>query len=192
MIGTRRVEMGKLKALLESLGCANVSTYINSGNARFESDKKHDELRRDIENSLKAVFGFGVPTLIKTERDMKRIAAAIPADWQCDAVQRSDVIYLFPEVDSKTLLNTLPINREYVSVRYIRGALVLNLDRKNYAKGHTNKLTSHDAYQFMTMRNVNTARFLAGYGSTRMAGKAPDSRRPLRKREARNNPSRSR
>ena len=169
MLGSRRVEMKKLKALLESLGYANVSTYINSGNALFESDKEHGELRREIEHILKSAFGFEVPTLVKTERDMKRIAAAIPMEWQCDAVQRSDVVYLFPEVDSKALVATLPVNREYVNVRYVRGALVLNFDRGTYAKGHTNKLISHQVYQFMTMRNVNTARFLAAYRTTSTA-----------------------
>ena len=117
-------------------------------------------LRATIEKAIKKEFGFDVPTLIKTER-VKKIADAIPNNWQNDSTQRSDIAYLFPEIDSKKTLDELPVKKEFIDVRYIKGAIYWNIDRKNYNKSHLNKIISHKLYQFMTIRNVNTARYLA-------------------------------
>jgi uncharacterized protein (DUF1697 family) len=94
---------------------------------------------------------------------MKIIGDAIPDEWQNDAKQRTDVAYLFKKADSKKILNDLPVNRKYIDVRYIKGAVFWNLDRKNRNKSRLGKLIGHNLYQLMTVRNVNTARFLAGH-----------------------------
>ncbi|HBB38474.1 MAG: PF08002 family protein [Candidatus Magasanikbacteria bacterium GW2011_GWD2_43_18] len=158
---TRRVEMKKLKALFESLGYTHVFTYINSGNVIFESKDTKKNISKNVEASLKKEYGFEILTLIKTAKEMKKIADMIPAEWQNDATQKSDVAYLFPHIDSKKILDELPIHKEYIDIRYIKGALYWNVDRKNYNKSHLNNIISHTAYQFMTVRNVNTARYLA-------------------------------
>ncbi|MEW6586502.1 MAG: DUF1697 domain-containing protein [Nitrospirota bacterium] len=159
----RRVDMKKLEALFERSGYADVSTYINSGNVIFYSDKMASEIRREIEVALKKEFKFDIPTLIKSRKEMQDIAKAIPGKWQNDAEQRTDVAYLFEEIDSKKTLDTMPVNKEYIDVRYVKGAIYWNIDRKNYNKSRLNKLIGHKFYQSMTVRNVNTARFLAGY-----------------------------
>ncbi|WP_428738796.1 DUF1697 domain-containing protein [Sulfurimonas sp.] len=157
----RRVDMKKLKMLFESLGCINVSTYINSGNVIFESKDNQADIIKKVEMALKKEFDFEIPTLIKTEQEMKQIEKAIPKEWQNDSSQRSDVAYLFPEIDSEKILDELPFKKEFIDVRYIQGAIYWNLDRKNYNKSHLNKIITHKMYQLMTLRNVNTARYLA-------------------------------
>jgi len=157
----RRVEMKKLKAIFESLGCINVSTYINSGNVIFESKDNHENILNKIKDSFKKEFDFEIPFLVKTEKEMKKIANAIPTEWQNDSSQRSDVAYLFPEVDSKKIIDDLPVKKEFMDMLYVKGAIYWNIDRKNYNKSHLNKIISHKLYQFMTVRNVNTARYLA-------------------------------
>jgi uncharacterized protein (DUF1697 family) len=158
----RRVDMKNLKAIFESLDCFNVSTYINSGNAIFESNDCQENILKKVETGLKKGFDFEIPILIKTEKEMMKIADVIPMEWQNDSSQRSDVAYLFPEIDSKKTIDELPIKKEFVDIRYIKGAIYWNVDRKNYNKSHLNKITSHKLYQLMTIRNVNTARYLAG------------------------------
>jgi uncharacterized protein (DUF1697 family) len=156
------VEMKKLQAIFAALGGANVSTYINSGNVLFESAEMPSLLRHNVEATLKKEFGLEIPTLLKTEREMKKIAAAIPPDWQNDTRQRTDVAYLFEKFDSKKILNTLPLNRDFVDVRYVPGAIFWHLERQHLSKSRLNKLIGHEIYRSMTLRNVNTARFLAG------------------------------
>lgn len=158
---TRRVDMKRLKGLFESLGYLQVATYINSGNVLFETAVRRDTLRITIETNLKKEFGFDIPALVKTAPEMRRIAEAIPDEWRNDPVQRTDVAYLFPEIDSEKTLKELPVKREYIDARYVRGAIVWNVSRKNYNKSQLNRLVGHRLYQLMTLRNVNTARYLA-------------------------------
>jgi uncharacterized protein (DUF1697 family) len=160
--GNRRVEMKKLKILFESLGYTGVSTYINSGNIIFESDEKRSDICEHIKIGLKVEFGFDIQTLIKSELEMKKITDAIPKDWKNDTEHKTDVAYLFDEIDSEKTVSDLPIKREYLDIRYVKGAIFWNIERKNYNKSHINKLIGHKLYQLMTVRNVNTARFLAG------------------------------
>jgi uncharacterized protein (DUF1697 family) len=158
----RRVEMKKLKTLFESLGYANVSTYINSGNVIFNSSKKQDAISEEIGSCLKKYLEFEIQTLVKTEKQIKEIANAIPKEWQNDSVQRTDVAYLFESIDSSRTLDEFPVKKEYLDIRYTKGAIFWNVDRKNVNKSQLNKLIGHPLYQMMTIRNVNTARFLAG------------------------------
>lgn len=159
----RQVDMKKLKIIFGKLGYVNVSTYINSGNVIFESRKSKAALVREIHPILKKLAGFEVPALIKTKSEMIKIANAIPLAWQNDDSQRTDVAYLFDEIDSGKILDELPLNRKFIDVRYIKGAVYWNLDRKNLNKSRLVKLIGHKLYKQMTMRNVNTARFLAGF-----------------------------
>lgn len=162
--GNRKVEMKKLKLLFESLGFTEVSTYINSGNIIFESDKDAKTVLSKILTVLEKNFDFEIPTLVKTEKEMKKIADAIPNEWQNDPGQRTDVAYLFPDIDSKKTIEELPFKKEFVDVRYVKGAIFWNIQKENVNKSQLAKLISHKLYKSMTIRNVNTARFLAGEG----------------------------
>lgn len=160
--GNRKVEMKKLKGLFESLGYTEVSTYINSGNILFESDLDTKSVLTKITKTFEKTFDFEIPTLVKTEKEMKKIADAIPKDWQNDPTQRTDIAYLFPEIDSKKIIEELPFKKEFVDVRYTKGAIIWNIKKVNMNKSNLAKLISHKLYKSMTIRNVNTARFLAG------------------------------
>lgn len=156
-----RIEMKSLKALFELLGCTVVSTYINSGNVLFESELGLAEISEAIESNIEKEFGFAVRTLVKTHQAMKTIADAIPIDWENNLSYKTDVAYLFPEIDSKNIIDELPIKKEYLEIIYIDGALVWNVSRENYNKSQLNKLIGHKLYKLMTVRNVNTARRLS-------------------------------
>lgn len=158
---TNRIDMKQLKALFEGLGYSNVSTYINSGNIRFESEQTAPEIRSTLETSFREQLRYEIPTLVKSLDEMQRIAAEIPAHWQNDDEQRTDVAYLFDEIDSIDIIDALPFNINVVNVRYTPGAVVWNLSREHYTKSRLNKLIGHRLYQSMTLRNVNTARRMA-------------------------------
>ena len=160
--GNRKVEMKRLKCLFETLGFLNVTTYLNSGNAIFEADAELNELQVDIPKKLKKEFGFEIQTLIKNEKEIKKIAKSIPDQWKNDSEQKTDIAYLFPEVDAKKTLDELPVKREFINMKYIKGAIIWNVLKKNYNKSHLNKIIGLKIYQQMTVRNVNTARYLPG------------------------------
>ncbi|MDD3065924.1 MAG: DUF1697 domain-containing protein [Endomicrobiaceae bacterium] len=157
----RRVDMKKLKLIFERLGFTEVSTYINSGNVIFKSGKTKNVILCEIKQILKKEFDFEIPVLVKTEKEIKKIADAIPKNWQNDKQQRTDIAYLFKEIDSEKIVRELPFNTEFVDLRYIKGAVFWNIVRKDYGKSRLNKLIGSKFYKYMTLRNVNTARFLA-------------------------------
>lgn len=96
---------------------------------------------------------------------LSKFFGTTPQFWlglQNDDTQRTDVAYLFPEADSKKIIEELPLKKEFLEIRYIKGAIIWNIKRENVNKSQLAKLISHKLYQTMTIRNVNTARFLAG------------------------------
>ena len=162
--GTHKIEMKKLRELFLSLGYTGVSTYINSGNVFFEATGKTPLLRKKISEAIESTFGFPVPTLVKSRREIQSIADAVPQMWRNDADQKTDVACLFPEIDTPKTIDDLPLNRDMVAVRYVPGALFWNVARENLGKSRLNKIAAHPLYRLMTVRNVNTCRYLAGYG----------------------------
>ena len=77
-VGKRRVEMAKLKAVLEDLGLDDVWTHINSGNAAFRSAKRSTTLEPLIEERLEEQFGFVVETFVRTGAHVVEISEREP------------------------------------------------------------------------------------------------------------------
>ncbi len=159
--GKNKVEMKRLKDIFASLDCSNVSTYINSGNVFFESDQIRDRLHEKIMDSLSNEYGFQIPLLIKTHQEIRRIADAIPLNWKNDSEQKTDVAFLFPEIDFEETADRLPVKKEFIDLKYVEGAIIWNVKREFLNKSQLTKIIGNPLYQSMTVRNVNTARFLA-------------------------------
>ena len=156
-----KINMKELKTLFEQCGFSNVSTYINSGNVIFKSNDKKNSITENIEKALHITSGNEVKVLVKTKSEMVKIANSIPGDWQNNDDQRTDEVYLFESLDNENIINELPVKKEYIQLIYVKGALIWNVRREDYNKSHLNKIISHKAYKDMTIRNVNTARYLA-------------------------------
>lgn len=161
-VGTSvRISMKNLKILFESNGYENVSTYINSGNIIFESRSGIKVIEDSINRFLRSAFNQDIRTLILEKAKVINIANAIPNDWQNDDSQKTDVAYLFDEINNKDIVNALPVKKEYIRLIYVDGALIWNVNRDDYNRSQLNKIISHPLYKQMTVRNVNTARYIA-------------------------------
>ena len=156
-----KVPMASLRALMEKIGFLNVTSYLNSGNVIFDSELPKREIESSIEVSLTKLVGQKIPILVKSSLELDLINKSIPNEWQNDDFHKTDVAYLFKEADSQKTLESLPIRREYLDIRYVKGALFWNVSRENYNKSHINKIIGHVLYEKMTIRNINTARQLA-------------------------------
>jgi uncharacterized protein (DUF1697 family) len=71
---------------------------------------------------------------------------------------RSDVLFLWEDIDDESLLNKLTFKPEIETVKYVPGAILWSIDKINVTKGSMTKLIGTKLYQQMTIRNVNTAR----------------------------------
>ena len=62
--GAGKLPMAGLRAVLERLGLGQVQTYIQSGNAVFDSELGADKLGPMIRDAIRAEFGFAPETFI--------------------------------------------------------------------------------------------------------------------------------
>lgn len=77
--GRQKVKMADLRALLSGLGCAEVATLLQSGNAVFTAaEQPGDALAGDIEARIAAELGLNVTVMVRTADDLRRVVARIP------------------------------------------------------------------------------------------------------------------
>lgn len=159
--GYGKIEMPKLKACLERAGFASVSTFTNLGNVFFESSAKdRGRLTKKIETAIEADTGLAVPVVLRTREEIARITKAVPNSWVTDQHMRCDVMFLWPAVDSRSLLRTVPTAPDVEDLKYVPGALVWRIDRDKVGKSKVRKVVGSDLYKQLTIRNINTVRKL--------------------------------
>ena len=72
--GNKKIRMAELKALYESLGFSNVTTYVQSGNVVFDADSADAPAQiASIEAAIAEHFGFDVTVLLRTADELRRI-----------------------------------------------------------------------------------------------------------------------
>jgi uncharacterized protein (DUF1697 family) len=75
--GKGRVEMARLKELVESLGASDVTTYINSGNVIFEDRRSASKLVALLEQAI--VDEFAVESRVVVRDDASSTRCATPS-----------------------------------------------------------------------------------------------------------------
>lgn len=75
-VGGHIVKMDRLRALFESLGFANVTTFIASGNVIFDTRQKNAaSLESRIERHLNDALGYGVATFVRSLDEVADVAS---------------------------------------------------------------------------------------------------------------------
>lgn len=78
-VGGHNVKMERLRELFATLGYADVSTFIASGNVIFETAEEDERvLAAQIEAQLHAGLGYAVPTFLRTPAELAVAAAREP------------------------------------------------------------------------------------------------------------------
>ena len=135
---TNKIAMKDLAALLEGLGHGEVKTYLNSGNATFESSKRSAKaLADEIEGALAEQLGLDVRACVRRDTDIKRALDELPdlpgyqsvtvlfdkpaaaalreflaTDWSPEHVEGNDqVLYIGFESAAKTKLTMTRIEK---------------------------------------------------------------------------------
>jgi len=76
--GNNILPMQEFRSLLDELGCNDIATYIQSGNAVFRSASRASKLSVSIADGIEAKFGFRPVVLVLSATDFETIAAANP------------------------------------------------------------------------------------------------------------------
>lgn len=80
VVGKNMVRMDELRELFASLGLADVSTYIQSGNVIFGSTWAEATIASRCQAALQERFNLPVRVVVRSARELSRIAAASPFD----------------------------------------------------------------------------------------------------------------
>jgi uncharacterized protein (DUF1697 family) len=77
--GRTMVSMPELRSLFESLGHADVSTYVQSGNVVFRSSTGDGKaLAAELEERIRSAFDVSPAVLLRTPEELAEVAAANP------------------------------------------------------------------------------------------------------------------
>jgi uncharacterized protein (DUF1697 family) len=74
----KRVRMADLRELAEDLGCADVRTYVQSGNVVFRSDRSAADLTKAIEKGIEKQLGLDVIVVVRSARQLQNLVANNP------------------------------------------------------------------------------------------------------------------
>ncbi len=157
--GHNKINMKLLKGTFERIGMKQVTTYINSGNIVFASDPlPTTELAVQLEQAIAADFGLSIPVLIRSLSEMERIITTLPDEWSNGDIMKSDVLFLWEEIDDSSVVEQLPLKVDTATILYTPGAVLVSIPRELVTRSGMNKLVGTRLYAAMTIRNVNTTR----------------------------------
>src|SRR4051794_40028218 len=106
--GRSLISMPDLRALFESLGFKDVSSYIQTGNVIFStSEKNKTALASHIEGALKKKFDYNTRVFILTAKELEQAAANNPFEpKRLDKQQHCHLVFLSssPKADKQKAL----------------------------------------------------------------------------------------
>lgn len=162
-VGGHTVKMDHLRGRFESMGFANVETFIASGNVIFESRSKDvDTLVEMIEKELKESLGFEVATFIRSDSELADIADYKPfPKSRMDSAAALNIAFLSGPLDdqAKKLLMALrsDIDDFHVHEREIYWLCLKKQSESNFSNAMLEKTLGRKS----TLRGLNTIRKLA-------------------------------
>ncbi|WP_342429604.1 DUF1697 domain-containing protein [Neobacillus sp. FSL H8-0543] len=157
--GKNKIDMKLLKQTFEQVGMNDVVTYINTGNIIFTNKSaSKTELSCILEEAINKDFGLEIKVVVRSVDDVREIINAIPETWKNDQDMKSDVMFLWDEMDDESVLENLVIKPNIDRVKYVPGAILWSVDTKNITKSGKSKIIGKKLYKQVTVRNVNTAR----------------------------------
>ncbi|WP_408891763.1 DUF1697 domain-containing protein [Myxococcus faecalis] len=78
-VGTKNsLPMAELRAMLSRLGCGDVKTYVQSGNAVFTTKLGVAELTKGIEEALEQFMGRPIATTLRTLKQLQAVVDGNP------------------------------------------------------------------------------------------------------------------
>ena len=170
--GTGKLPMSDLQAMCESIGFADVRTYIASGNVLFTSKLGEAAVREKLGQQLHDYAGKTVGVLIRSAAEMARVLADNPFA----EAPGNRVVAIF--LDDAPAANALDDIRHQNQERLACGTREIYV---HYGDGMADSRLVIPAARAGTARNINTVSRLAELAAIRPA--TPEKEAPQRRRK---------
>ncbi len=160
--GNNKVSMQDLKKCFEKVGFQNVSTYINSGNVIFESDETDTvSLITLCKQILEKEFGFPIGLTVIAAASLKEALEHAPDWWGDDPEAKHNAIFVIPPTTSDDIIADVgAVKPEFEKVAAYQDVIFWSAPIKTFSRTRWSKIVGTKAYQYITIRNANTARNL--------------------------------
>ena len=155
--GKNKIDMSELKAALTDAGLQDVSTYLNSGNIRFASDR--DEAGKTIEAVIKDRFQLEIPVYVISTDALNDILAHAPSWWNTgDKGQYDNLIFILTNDSPKAICRLIGEPSEGLErIQVYKQVIFWTFDRKQYQKcSWWKKTASNGIAERLTIRTANT------------------------------------
>lgn len=161
--GRHKVSMTALKELLLGLCLERVSSYINSGNLYFESQKDKASLYSLLKDLFSSHYDFPIPFVIIDKKSLVEGYKSLPKWWYEDYF-RKNVLFLLPsqsvdEVDK--WLKTISLTPgEKLILKDLAIYWVIESKEAYSSSFYHKELLKAPFYKDLTIRNARTSFFL--------------------------------
>jgi uncharacterized protein (DUF1697 family) len=156
--GRNIIRMPDLKECFEDLGCAEVITYIQSGNVVFRSEVGDAvALRRKLERALSVRFAYASRVVLLSRARLAQVVDGAPDGFGGKPDRyRYDVIFLREGLTTAQAMRNVSARRGVDTVDEGRDVLYYSRLTSRAAQSHLARIASLPVYQDMTLRNWNT------------------------------------
>ncbi|MGA9406489.1 MAG: DUF1697 domain-containing protein [Bacteroidota bacterium] len=163
--GKKIIKMEALKKAFESLHYEHVTTYIQSGNVVFGSAASTVLVRTQIENKLLKSFGFEVPVIVKTLKEIEETVKRNPfKKVRMEKGEKLYVSFLAGPPAKVAAVDLMAVKNDVDEIR-LSGSEVYILCRKGYGNTlFSNTFIEKKLDVSATTRNWDTVQKLLSIG----------------------------
>ena len=117
--GHNRIGMQRLRELLGGMGCEDVRTHLQSGNAAFRAPGTSERTRADLEGRIAQELGLDVRVLVRERGELADVLAADPLRQVVTDPAKSLVSFLsrWPDPDAVAALDPAAFEPDEFRVR---------------------------------------------------------------------------
>jgi uncharacterized protein (DUF1697 family) len=170
--GKNLVKMADLRAAFESMGFADVATYIASGNMLFRAPRQsREELAGRIESELTRRFGTELKVVLLTEARLKAVVEGAPRGFGGDS-HLWDVVFVRKPLTVKKAFAVVEIREGVDRAWSGRGVLYFSRLAAKATSSRLNKVASRPEYKNMTIRSWSTTTKLLALMESRVDWRA--------------------
>jgi uncharacterized protein (DUF1697 family) len=159
--GRNKVAMAELRAALEAEGFEDVSTYIQSGNVLFRTDRPSATLETEIEGLLERRLGIPLTVVVRSRRRYRRVVDDAPDGFGASpGTFNSDVFFLKRGFTSRQAMAVVELREGVDQAWPGPGVLYFARLTAELTKSKVNAIVGSPEYQRMTLRSWTTTRKL--------------------------------
>jgi uncharacterized protein (DUF1697 family) len=155
--GRNRIAMTDLRDAFTECGFTDVSTYIQSGNVLFRTDRPAGSLEREIETELERRFGVPLVVVVRSHRQLRSVVERAPDGFGAEPDRyHSDAVFLRSPLTARQAMRVVQLLDGVDSAWPGRGVIYFARLSERRTQSKMSSIVGTPEYQSMTIRSWGT------------------------------------